>query len=495
MALVQMGNIITEIRGKANGQIFTGNLYGNILRNKTKPYKGGSSKEFPVRVQQKFLSQSWLNLTPFVQGQWATFANNFTFYNKLGAPVIAKPNIVFNITQLFYFEVNGLLLNAPVGFQAPAGITITTIVWDVGSLIATVEFNNVGDPQYIELFVSAPYNLGKASRFKNRATRRAPLTLNPGGNITFDLSAEWWAEYPWATDKMYIRLCFRPIDASSFAWGPLECQDVLITNSGVVARPAVQDYIDRVAINGGLVVNTVYTIQQFITFANAFDLAAETGGWRSKIVRLDLTAFGADLFAKLTPFYFNQDGSATPIGFFETANFFFTNAECPEGAGRTSNGTTMYADTGVNPAVESVISLNSVGQFVWRRNFPSAPNSFDMGANFGDPYTLLNTNAGNDGAWLNSSANATVAAVINFKGAVRNNNATVTLYQNAGATILPLASTSEVNTTILEHAAAGLQISDAEYYLFMITDGTITDADVISMNTAFVNLFNAMGLP
>lgn len=85
MARVQYGTIVTEIKGKVQGQVFQGGNVGFLLRNKG--YTKGIASTARNEANQKLSANAsaWRSLTDTQRGQWAALAPDWLFYNKFGA--------------------------------------------------------------------------------------------------------------------------------------------------------------------------------------------------------------------------------------------------------------------------------------------------------------------------------------------------------------------------------------------------------------------------
>jgi len=95
MALIQMGNIITDIRGKIQGTVFSRNIAGNTMRNKTVPKIYTSEWASVYKQRQQFLMRFWRTLTDSERQTWVEGRTNYTFTNKLGNSITPQANVLF----------------------------------------------------------------------------------------------------------------------------------------------------------------------------------------------------------------------------------------------------------------------------------------------------------------------------------------------------------------------------------------------------------------
>jgi len=84
MALVKYGALITEIKGKVNGQVFQGGNAGFVLRNKnSRPGNDSLSRSAATNLMSQ-VAGSWRYLSPAERLAWSTAAENWLFVNRYG---------------------------------------------------------------------------------------------------------------------------------------------------------------------------------------------------------------------------------------------------------------------------------------------------------------------------------------------------------------------------------------------------------------------------
>lgn len=219
-----MGTIVTKIRGKVQGSVFSGNIAGNTLRNKTIPRRSTTVARSAVNNNWKYLSQIWLTLSPTQRLGWQNYATNFTFFNKLGAPVAARKNLVFTTTNLFNTDPNvgnPIMLDAP-SFLTPPSATFDGETLDVSSQNVTIGFNAVSDDLYMAVFASPPFRGGKEAIMQSRITRFGGLVTMLAPTPSFSIGTEYFQRYPYTQDGMMVWIAWRRIDPQCFSWSPLE---------------------------------------------------------------------------------------------------------------------------------------------------------------------------------------------------------------------------------------------------------------------------------
>lgn len=84
MTKVKFSALISEMRGKLNGSVFTKNRYGNALRNKVTPVNRRTSYQQAIKQRFTFFSQKWRTLTPDQVNAWNAATEDFKSSNVFG---------------------------------------------------------------------------------------------------------------------------------------------------------------------------------------------------------------------------------------------------------------------------------------------------------------------------------------------------------------------------------------------------------------------------
>lgn len=123
MALIKMGQLISEARGKHGGSVFSRNTYGAILRQKVSPIQPCTSAQLAVRAALAAMAQAWRGLTEAQRASWILTAPSFARTNVFGDKV---PYTGFNLYGYLnrMRQVIGLpLLTSCPQPQAVSGLT------------------------------------------------------------------------------------------------------------------------------------------------------------------------------------------------------------------------------------------------------------------------------------------------------------------------------------------------------------------------------------
>jgi len=78
MAKVKFSALVSEMRNKLNGSVFSKNRGGNYLRNKVTPSNPQTSHQVAVRARLTSFSQQWRSLTQTQIAAWRSAVGNFS---------------------------------------------------------------------------------------------------------------------------------------------------------------------------------------------------------------------------------------------------------------------------------------------------------------------------------------------------------------------------------------------------------------------------------
>lgn len=84
MAKVKFSALVSDMRNKLNGSVFSKNRAGNYLRNKTTPVNPRTSFQQAIRQQLGSLSSKWNALTESQRATWRGAVTNFPYTDIFG---------------------------------------------------------------------------------------------------------------------------------------------------------------------------------------------------------------------------------------------------------------------------------------------------------------------------------------------------------------------------------------------------------------------------
>lgn len=207
MAKVKFSALVSDMRNKLNGSVFSKNRAGSYLRNKVTPVNPQSIAQIGVRNTFTTLSQNWRGLTEAQRLSWASQVQGYQKTDIFGD--LKTPSAL----QL-YMRLNGNLAAigvapiavAPVPGDSPS-IDELTVAGDVSSttLTLTTELAEVPDDQaYI---VDATPGVSAGKNFVKSEYRQIKV-LNVGDVIPANVWTEYVAKFgaPAAGQKIFVRL-------------------------------------------------------------------------------------------------------------------------------------------------------------------------------------------------------------------------------------------------------------------------------------------------
>jgi hypothetical protein len=95
MASAKYGNIIVDMRGKINGNVYSKNKGGAYVRVRVKPSNPRSTDQSAVRAFFTTNSQAWRGLTDNERASWMQGAINFARKNRVGDSHVLSGNALY----------------------------------------------------------------------------------------------------------------------------------------------------------------------------------------------------------------------------------------------------------------------------------------------------------------------------------------------------------------------------------------------------------------
>lgn len=221
MALVSYGAIITDARGKVGGSVLSRVAAGNVIRNKSIPFKKNTEFTGVARNNWKFFMQYWKLMSNYNKGLWETYAANYTFHNKLGVPVAAAANVIFAMYNYYYYQVNTQYVMVPPGFVAPDPTSLNAVSASVDSFNLALYFTATSNGNQILVSISQPYYPGKTV-FNQRRLRYLGLQFVNDDNNEFVLNTLYdEKKIIRPVPGQYSTIAFRRVNPDTGDWSPL----------------------------------------------------------------------------------------------------------------------------------------------------------------------------------------------------------------------------------------------------------------------------------
>ncbi len=179
MARVQYGSIVTEIKGKVQGQVFQGGNVGYVLRNKG--YTPGFTSNSRQTALNSMTSQTtrWRNLSDANRAAWAAITASWPFINKFGASYSGSGFQVFTSYNSNLLSIGLPAVNTPSAIFTPTNPGVVDLVCESDSTDVSllVDWENAGGANdYLVILASPAFSPGRNGNF-------IPLKKVFGGSI------------------------------------------------------------------------------------------------------------------------------------------------------------------------------------------------------------------------------------------------------------------------------------------------------------------------
>lgn len=151
MAKVILGPLVSDIRNKLGGMVFTKSKYGNTIRKRVKPTNPKSTLQVTNRGNFKIASQAWDALTQTLQAAWVAWAASNSTTDKFGGTKALSANAAFVRYQRLRATVGLALSTAvpgPIGAYPPAP-TAAAAVSSTGVVTLTTPVQSASAGWYI----------------------------------------------------------------------------------------------------------------------------------------------------------------------------------------------------------------------------------------------------------------------------------------------------------------------------------------------------------
>ncbi len=128
MAKVKLSALVSEMRGKLNGSVFSRNRGGAYLRTKVTPSNPQTPSQLAARSLLASLSQAWRSLTVAQRTAWNAVVENFPSVDVFGDQRIPSGQQLFIRLNTNITNVGAATINdppAPVGAEETGALTLT----------------------------------------------------------------------------------------------------------------------------------------------------------------------------------------------------------------------------------------------------------------------------------------------------------------------------------------------------------------------------------
>lgn len=185
MASVKFSALVSEMRGKLNGSVFSKNRSGNYLRNKVTPVNPQSTDQQAVRSLLSAVSQSWRQLTQAQRDAWINASANFPYTDIYGDSKILSGQAFYNKLNLNLLKIGAATIQTPPSssdLPSLSGISLTvTKSTGTSAVVVTADWVASDEPANAQILVSATPPVGAGIGFvKNKFRDIAILAIGAG---------------------------------------------------------------------------------------------------------------------------------------------------------------------------------------------------------------------------------------------------------------------------------------------------------------------------
>jgi hypothetical protein len=209
MAKVKFSALISEMRNKLNGSVFSKNRSGNYLRNKVTPVNPQTSAQTARRSVLTYLSQNWPALTQSQRDSWNNAVMNFQTTDIFGD--LKTPSGI-NLYQ----RLNGNLASAGQSYLTTPPAPSTLPANDFNSLAADsatgdidMGFVSGSVPAGTTIVIEATGNMSPGRNFAKSEYAQIG-TIAATTALPFNAGSLWSAKYGTlvAGQKVFFRAFF-----------------------------------------------------------------------------------------------------------------------------------------------------------------------------------------------------------------------------------------------------------------------------------------------
>lgn len=206
MAKVKFSALVSEMRNKLNGSVFSRNRGGNYLRNKVTPLNPQTSAQVQARSLLTSFSQAWRSLTEDQRSAWRAAVSNWARTDVFGDVVNPSGNTLYIRLNINVSLAGGTALTLPPSPVGADALTALSLTADVSSTAMPITFAPTPVPADHTLVIESTPAMSPGISNAN-SQFRVIGTVDAAGTSPF---AAWSAQVakfgvPVAGQKIFIR--------------------------------------------------------------------------------------------------------------------------------------------------------------------------------------------------------------------------------------------------------------------------------------------------
>ena len=219
MAKVKFSALISEMRNKLNGSVFSKNRAGNYLRNKVTPVNPQTSYQTAVRALLTAASQAWRTLTEAQRLAWNSAVQNFTGTDIFGDVKTPSGINLFNKLFINAGTIGATNLNTPPGLTSSPPVPTESVTTTTTGVVTVTDPTLTNVPSGLSLVVKMTPSVSAGKNFLKGKSRIVSV-LPAGTTLPRVISADYAAKFGAivAGEKIGYELVY--IDENTFVQGP-----------------------------------------------------------------------------------------------------------------------------------------------------------------------------------------------------------------------------------------------------------------------------------
>ncbi len=212
MTKVKFSALVSDMRGKLNGSVFTKNRFGAALRNKVTPVNRNSTDQAKIKSLFTSFNQKWRTLTGDQQKAWNSAVEDFKRTNIFGDSI--KPsgiNLYSELNSNLAIIGQAEITTPPLPSNVP-GITGFTL--DVDSTVGAQKFDIDFTPTPTDsdvihmIYATRCYSAGKSFI---KSEYRMIGTIPSGSAAPFDALTAWITKFGILTKDQMVSVKLVPV--------------------------------------------------------------------------------------------------------------------------------------------------------------------------------------------------------------------------------------------------------------------------------------------
>lgn len=236
MASIQLGVIVTDIKGSIGGTTFSRNKSGLTARARSTGKRAVTTKQANQLQKNIAIINEWNKLYTIQKEVWNAYASVYTHTDRYGKVKHLTGFNWFILVNTAYFYVNGTYLLAPLPHGLPSFLPSFTVNCSSTDIIVT--FSLPVDPLTTELYLFTSTPTQSNAQYNRSAYRFTP-NLPVDHYTTFSIKDAWEEAHnlPWDTvnynGQFNISVLIQPISLSSFVTGSASTGSGIVVNTGI----------------------------------------------------------------------------------------------------------------------------------------------------------------------------------------------------------------------------------------------------------------------